>query len=290
MFLKRKITKSTNSYLESIEKLKDTIKNADAIVIGAGAGLSTASGFSYNGERFQEYFSDFKLAYGFEDMYEGGFYEFASLEEKWAYWSRYIYINRYYETVGDAYINLHKLLKDKNYFVLTTNVDHCFQNAGFDKRRLFYMQGDYGLFQCLKPCHKKTYDNREVVLQMVSKQKDMKISTDLIPKCPICDSPMSMNLRIDDTFVEDEGWHRAAKRYNLFITKNISHKILYLELGVGSNTPSIIKYPFWNLTYQNSGATYACINTDIIIPNEIQKQSIGINMDIVKALDLLEKY
>lgn len=287
MFLKKKITKSTNSYLESIDKLSDIIKSADSIVIGAGAGLSTASGFSYDGDRFQKYFSDFKLAYGFEDMYQGGFYEFDSLEETWAYWSRYIHINRYYENVGEAYTNLYKLLKDKNYFILTTNVDHCFQNAGFDKRSLFYMQGDYGLFQCSKPCHKKTYDNHEVVLQMVSKQKDMKIPTDLIPRCPVCDSPMSMNLRIDHTFVEDQGWHSAAKRYNEFITKNISHHTLYLELGVGRNTPGIIKYPFWDLTYQNSKATYACINTDIIIPNEIQTRSIGIDMDIAQALELL---
>lgn len=188
------------------EQLHEVLGKADAVLIGAGAGLSASAGFSYDGERFYKYFSDFHKKYGFHDMYSGGFYPYDTLEEYWAYWSRYILVNRYMDTPCNVYQNLYNLVCDKDYFVITTNVDHCFQKAGFDKKRLFYTQGDYGLWQCSRPCHNKTYDNEKQVKQMVTEQKNMKIPTGLIPKCPVCGEPMAMNLRSDMTFVQDDGW------------------------------------------------------------------------------------
>lgn len=248
MFSRIQTTKSTENISDNIEKLKEKIRTADAVVIGAGAGLSTAAGFTYSGERFEKYFSDFRKKYGFEDMYSGGFYPYETPEEHWAYWSRYIYINRYMDAPKPVYDDLLKLVANKDYFVITTNVDHCFQKAGFDKKRLFYTQGDYGLFQCSEPCCRETFDNEDVIRKMAERQKDMKIPTELLPVCPHCGKPLTMNLRSDDKFVEDEGWYRAAERYENFLRTRAGGKILFLELGVGYNTPVIIKYPFWQMT------------------------------------------
>lgn len=286
MFLRRPISTFTGDYLEKIEKLKQEIETADAIVIGAGAGLSASAGMSYSGERFEKNFADFQEKYGIQDMYSGGFYPYDTLEEYWAWWSRHILINRYEAGVGKPYCDLLELVKKKDYFVLTTNVDHQFQMAGFDKERLFYTQGDYGLWQCSRPCHQKTYDNEKMVRQMVSQQKEMKIPTELIPKCPVCGAPMTMNLRVDGTFVEDEGWHAAAGRYNEFIRQHKEEKVLFLELGVGANTPGIIKYPFWRMTVENPKAVYACVNYgEAFCPGEIEERSICLNMDIQKFLE-----
>ena len=288
MFLKKKITKSINTYLAEIKRLKYEIDNAEAIVIGAGSGLSTSAGLTYSGERFEKIFSDFIEKYNFKDMYSAGFYPFDTLEEYWGYWSRHIYYNRYSQPVGKVYRDLLRLMDKKEYFVITTNVDHCFQLAGFDKQRLFYTQGDYGLFQCSKSCHNKTYDNKKIIKDMVSKQKDTKIPSSLIPYCPVCGSPMTTNLRIDSTFVEDKGWKTAYNNYEEFLKKHTNNRILYLELGVGANTPGIIKYPFWQMTYKNPNAIYACINLqESIAPKEIEKQSICINSDITNVLSLL---
>ena len=290
MFLKTKTLRYTENFWDKVKLIRTAINNADAVVIGAGAGLSAAAGFSYTGKRFEDNFGDFIEKYGFRDMYSAGFYPFESLEEYWAYWSRYIFINRYQNPLGDVYDRLLELVKDKNYFVLTTNVDHCFQKAGFDKNRLFYTQGDYGLWQCSVPCHSKTYDNEDIVRKMVSEQKDMKIPTWLIPRCPVCGAPMTMNLRVDDTFVEDEGWHEAYKRYMEFIKKCQKKRTLYLELGVGGNTPAIIKYPFWQMTYQNPEAFYACVNYgEAYAPKEIMERSICIDGDIGNLLKKLKR-
>ncbi|MBQ1367736.1 MAG: Sir2 silent information regulator family NAD-dependent deacetylase [Firmicutes bacterium] len=304
MFSRMSITQSTGTYSDNFEKLKEALQNADAVVIGAGAGLSTSAGFVYNGERFQKYFSVFAAKYGFQDMYSGGFYPYSTKEEFWAYWSRYIWVNRYMDAPKPVYDDLFQLVKDKDYFVITTNVDHCFQKVGFDKKRLFYTQGDYGLFQCSEPCHSKTYDNEEIIRAMVLLQgweidenndlilpeggtADMKVPSELLPTCPVCGKPMTMNLRSDNRFVEDEGWHLAAERYENFL-RTRSGKILYLELGVGYNTPVIIKYPFWKMTAKNPDAVYACINFDeALCPEEISKQSILIDGDIgdvIKAI------
>ena len=283
---------------EAIEQLKQIISEAETVVIGAGSGLSTSAGFTYSGERFEKYFSDFAAKYGFQDMYSGGFAPFASLEERWAYWSRYIMINRYMDPPKPVYNNILSLVRNKDYFVLTTNVDHCFQKAGFDKKRLFYTQGDYGLFQCSEPCHQKTYDNEKQIRAMWEFRNEMKIPSELVPHCPVCGKPMSMNLRADDTFVTDEGWDQAANRYQTFLqSRNITSRsgqqegtgnVLFLELGVGRNTPGIIKYPFWQMTAKNPNAQYVCINFgEAFVPYEIEKRSLCINDDIGGVLQAL---
>lgn len=288
MFSKIWTKPSTKSCSEPIERLKTALQDCDAVVIGAGSGLSTAAGFTYNGERFKKYFSDFAAKYDIKDMYSGGFYPFATPEEHWAYWSRYIYINRYMDAPKPVYENLLQLVQDKDYFVITTNVDHCFQKAGFDKRRLFYTQGDYGLFQCSEPCCQETFDNEAAIREMVTRQEDMKIPTELLPTCPHCGKPLTMNLRSDDKFVEDEGWHKAAERYENFLRTRAGGKILFLELGVGYNTPIIIKYPFWQMTAKNPNATYICINQgQAVCPQEIELQSVCINADIGQVLQSL---
>lgn len=286
MFSRIQTTKSTENISDNIEKLKEKIRTADAVVIGAGAGLSTSAGFTYSGERFEKYFSDFRQKYGFEDMYSGGFYPYQTLDEYWAYWSRYIFVNRYQDAPKPIYENLLKLVAEKDYFAITTNVDHCFQKAGFDKKRLFYTQGDYGLFQCSEPCCRETFDNEAIVLEMLNRQKDMKIPTELLPVCPHCGKPLTMNLRSDDKFVEDEGWHRAAERYENFLRTRAGGKILFLELGVGYNTPVIIKYPFWQMTAKNPNATYACVNKgQATCPPEIRHKSICIDDDIANIIN-----
>lgn len=285
MCLRTETTKFTSACWDEIRRLKQELNTADAVIIGAGAGLSTSAGFTYDGERFHRYFSDFEAKYGYHDMYSGGFYPYDTPEEQWAFWSRNIFINRYLDPPKPVHQNLLQLVQGKDYFVLTTNVDHCFRKAGFDKQRLFYTQGDYGLWQCSKPCYQKTYDNETVVRKMVDEQSNMRVPSELVPHCPVCGAPMSMNLRADDTFVEDEGWHRAARRYEAFLRSHQEQHILFLELGVGHNTPGIIKYPFWNMTYQNSKAIYACVNrAETYCPKEIQTQAICIDGDIGEVL------
>lgn len=285
MFSKIRTQRSTGSSSAQLERLRKALDRADAVVIGAGAGLSTAAGFAYDGERFERYFGDFEAKYGFQDMYTGGFYPFSSPEEHWAYWSRYITVNRYTDPPKSVYRGLLELVRGKDYFVLTTNVDHCFQKAGFDKERLFYTQGDYGLFQCSQPCCQETWDNEEQVRRMVAEQKDMKIPTDLLPRCPRCGKPLTMNLRSDDRFVEDEGWHRAAARYREFLRQHRGLRVLFLELGVGYNTPGIIKFPFWQMTAKNPKATYACLNLgQAACPEEIRDRSICIDGDMGETL------
>ena len=276
--------------MENIQKLYNALQSAEAIVVGAGAGLSTAAGFTYSGERFERHFADLIRQYGFTDMYTAGFYNFPTQEEFWAYWSRHIYFNRYVPAPKPVYGNLLKLLKGKDYFVITTNVDHQFQKAGFDKQRLFYTQGDYGLFQCAKPCHQKTYDNEEVITRMVAEQEDMRIPSELIPKCPVCGGKMVPNLRSDATFVEDEGWHKAARRYLDFVNGHQKDKVLYWDLGIGANTPTIIKLPFMQMTYKNPEATYATVNLgEAFTVEQIQDRSIVIDADIAVVLEEMLK-
>lgn len=292
MFLKRMMRESMKNCfdkenkvegktMEKIEQVKEALKNADAFIIGAGAGLSTSAGFIYSGDRFHKHFADFEEKYGFHDMYSGGFYPYETMEEFWAFWSRNIFLNRYEDAPKPVYDHLYELVKEKDYFVLTTNVDHCFQKAGFDKKRLYYTQGDYGLFQCSKPCCQETFDNEEMVKEMIAQQKGMKIPSELIPTCPHCGELLTTNLRVDGTFVQDQGWHEAAERYENFVRTRENQRILFLELGVGYNTPGIIKYPFWQMTAKNQEAVYACINYgEAVAPKEIEKQSICIDGDI----------
>ena len=310
---------------ENILKLKDYINNADAIVIGAGIGLSFSSGFVYSGERFEQYFGDFSDKYGFNDMYSGGFYPYKTMEEKWAFWSRYIYVNRYMKPSKDVYDMIYDLVDGrskgdvasqpkKDYFILTTNVDHQFRKAGFAKRRIFHSQGDFGMWQCSGPCHKRTYDNKEKVVKMLLAQgfsigddgkllapenEDgktnfsklfMEVPSELVPYCPVCGEPMSMNMRADNTFVEDEDYSEAAENYEEFLDSYKDKKVLFLELGVGSKTPAIIKYPFWNMTQENENAMYACINYgEAYCPKDISERSVCIDADIDNVLKLLQR-
>ena len=281
MFSKMMIAESTGSFSDSVKRLQDMLAAADAVVIGAGAGLSASAGFSYSGERFRRYFADFEAAYGFHDMYTGGFYPYATPEEYWAYWSRYIFVNRYTDAPEPVYADLLRLVDGKDYFVITTNVDHCFQKAGIDRNRLFCTQGDYGLFQCSEPCRRQTWSNETVIRQMAAGQKDRKIPSALIPVCPYCGRPATVNLRSDDRFVENADWHAGAERYVAFLRAGRGRKVLYLELGVGYNTPGIIKYPFWRMTAENPRATYACINRgEAACPADIADRSVCINGDI----------
>ena len=308
MFLRNLTSKSTETYSDKLNRLKAVMDEADAVIIGAGSGLSAAAGFTYSGERFERYFHDFAEKYHIRDIYSGGFYPFQSPEEYWAWWSRHIWVNRYVNAPKPVYDKLLALVKDKDYFVLTTNVDHCFQKAGFDKHRMFYTQGDYGLFQCSVPCHNDTYDNEDSIRRMVEAQgytiiedndlmvekgvsPQMTVPSELIPCCPKCGKPLNVNLRSDNTFVEDKGWHIAQNRYEDFLRRHNGLKILFLELGVGGNTPVIIKYPFWRMTARNRNATYACINYgEAFAPDEIQKQSICIDMDIDTVITELRTF
>lgn len=300
--MKNLYDKTTNDYLKRITLLKKEIETSDAIVIGAGSGLSTSAGFVYGGERFKKYFFDFEKAFGITDMYSGGFYPFPDDETRWGFWARNIYFNRFFPAPRPVYQKLFALVKDKNYFVITTNVDHQFQKAGFDKNRLFYTQGDFGLFQSTNASNRKTYDNEEWVMKAMAaqgfaldsecifrvpddKKVNMYIPAELIPRCPDDESLFTMNLRVDDSFVEDEGWHKASNAYSDFLQSVTNKHVLYLELGVGANTPSIIKYPFWKMTTINKDAVYACINFgDAYSPREVEKRSICIDDDIGDVL------
>ena len=303
--LRSGISHGSGSREKNIARLKQALDAADAVIIGAGAGLSTAAGFTYSGERFDRYFFDFRDRFGITDMYSGGFYPFPDEETRWAWWARHIYYNRYIDPPKPVYRALLELVKDKDYFVITTNVDHQFQKAGFDKARLFYTQGDYGLFQSVDPGNCKTYDNEEWVMRAMAAQgfvKNaggefdlpadgailMRIPSELIPKCPDDGSAVTMNLRSDDTFVEDAGWRAASERYAAFLHTQEGRRVLFLELGVGGNTPVIIKYPFWAMTAENPQAVYACLNYDeAVCPKQIESQSIcidGDSGDIIRQL------
>ena len=285
MFSRGLTPKSTAISSNPIERLREALDTADAVVIGAGAGLSASAGLTYSGERFERYFSDFRAKYGIRDMYSGGFFPFDGPEEHWAWWSRQIMVNRYERAPKPVYDALLNLVKGRDYFVLTTNVDHQFQLAGFDKKRLFYTQGDYGLWQCSGPCHQETYENEETVRRMFAEQKDMRVPSALVPYCPRCGRPMTMNLRCDNTFVQDKGWYEAAGRYGDFLRRHTGTRVLLLELGVGGNTPVIIKYPFWKMAMQDKNITYACINQEeAYVPRELQKRSVCIAEDIGAVL------
>lgn len=290
MFSNRTTLRYTRNCSADTEGLGETLKAAEAVVIGAGAGLSAAAGFTYSGERFEKNFPDFIQKYGFNDMYSAGFYPFGTPEEFWAYWSRYIFINRYRDGENGVYKNLLELVRGKEYFVLTTNVDHQFQKAGFDKRRLFYTQGDYGLFQCSVPCCQETYDNESIIRRMVSEQKNMRIPSELVPVCPKCGEPMTLNLRSDGRFVQDRGWYEASERYSGFIRRCENKRVLFLELGVGFNTPAIIKFPFMEMTAANPNAVYACVNRgEAFCTDEIASRSVCLDMDIAEVIKSLLK-
>ena len=273
---------------EKISEAVELIRDAKNILIGAGAGLSTSAGYVYGGKRFKKYFSDFEEKYGFQDMYSGGFFPYETEGEFWAFWARNILCNRYDQPPSEVHQKLFEVVKDKDYFVLTTNVDHLFQSNGFDKKKLFYTQGDYGLFQCSVPCHNKTYDNETQVRKMFAAEKNMSVPEELFPRCPKCGKVMMTNLRADDRFVEDNGWRVASYNYQKFLKNHEGKEIIFLELGVGGNTPGIIKYPFWRFTLQNPKSRYICVNKgQAFFPDEISEQGIAIDKDIKEFLNLI---
>ena len=273
-----------------IQKLKEEIENSEYILIGAGAGLSTSAGFLYDGKRFEDNFKDYIKKYGFTDMYSAGFYNFPTLEEYWAYFSLYVYINRYDIEENENYLNLYNIVKNKNYFVITTNVDGRFADSKFDKDKIFAVQGDFSLFQCSKPCRQETFYNEKYIREMIKYKKEMKIPTELIPKCPYCGRNMSMNLRADSTFVQDKNWDKQKSKYENFLKNSDNSKILFLELGVGFNTPSIIKYNFWRMTLNNKKSVYASINLgECYSASDIEERSICIDADISEVLKKLIK-
>lgn len=274
------------TYKEKISRISELIDRAEAIVIGAGAGMSTSAGLTYSGERFKRFFSEFIKKYKITDMYSAGYYPFDTQEEKWAYWSRHIYYNRYDIGPLKPYVDLLNIVRDKNYFVITTNVDNQFVISGFPRKKVFRVQGDYGYLQCAKACHKKLYYNESIIRKMIKEQKNCAIPTELIPKCPVCGGDMETNLRCDEYFVEDENWDIECERYEKFINLNRNKKILFIELGIGMNTPSIIKYPFWRMTNNFADAYYVCINLNLsFVPDEIKEKSICMDTDITKVFN-----
>lgn len=276
------------SYMEQTAHAAKMIEQADAILIGAGAGLSTAAGLSYGGKRFTDNFAEFIEKYGrmyMRDMYSAGFYPFPTQEAKWGYWSKHAFMNRVEPEGLEVYQKVYQLVKDKPHFVLTTNVDHQFWKAGFADEVIFATQGDYGLIQCEKACHNKTYDAIELFKQMNQAGKDCMIPAYMVPKCPVCGGNMTMNLRCDQYFVEDEHWHQAAYRFETFLQEYENKKIVLLELGVGFNTPTIIRFPFEKMMREYENYMLIRLNLEEAeIPECFGKRAVGINRDIAESI------
>lgn len=281
MFIVRVIIMNIESYLN----IKELIKNADAIIIGAGAGLSSSAGIDYSKEKFEQEFPELVNAYGMRDMYSSAFYEFKSEEERWSYWAKHINYSFISPPPLSAYQDLYKLVKNKNYFVITTNVDGQFEKSGFDHNKVFEVQGSYGKMQCSVGCHNKLYDDTKIVKQMLKCKDNLKIDSDLVPKCPICSGKMEINIRKDAFFVEDDNWHKLNKNYEKFINDNINKNVVLIELGVGFNTPSIIRFPFEQLSYQCNTFHLIRINDKYSdIPYELENKAIALNEDCKKAI------
>lgn len=277
-----------DAYEDQIDRAAKNIRNTDCVIIGAGAGASTAAGIQYGGKRFTDNFAEFIKKYGeyyMTDMYAAGFYPYPSEEAKWGYWSKHALMNRFDPPALPLYTELYDIVKNKEYFVLTTNVDHQFYKAGFDEKRIFATQGDYGKIQCQKACHPKTYDAKDLFRKMDKARRDCLIPSELVPKCPVCGGNMAMNLRCDNYFVEDEAWHEAADRYAGFLEQNKDKKVVLLELGVGFNTPIIIRFPFEKMVRENSSYSLIRLNMDeAVVPESFGKRAIGIGGDMAKAI------
>ncbi len=239
-------------------------------------------------KRFRANFSEFIGKYGGQymtDMYTAGFYPFPSEEAKWGYWSKASLLNRFDLPALPLYRKLFNLVKDKEYFVLTTNVDAQFYKAGFDQMKIFATQGDYGKIQCRRACHQKVYDAEELFRKMGETRYDCLIPTDLVPKCHVCGGKMEMNLRCDDFFVEDEAWHEAANRYVDFLKEVKEKNVVLLELGVGFNTPTIIRFPFEKMVRENASYSLIRLNMDeAVVPESFEKRAVGIGGDMAKAI------
>lgn len=255
MYLLERIKNTMTNY----SKIKDIINNADAIIIGAGSGLSTSAGINYSKKGFKEKFPELTKKYGMTDMYTSSFYDFKTEEEKWSYWAKHIdYL--YNIKATKTYKDLFSIVKNKNYFVITTNVDGQFLKAGFDKDKVFEVQGSLSKIQCAKACHNKLYDDLNLVNKMLKEDKNCKIPSNLVPTCPVCHGKMEVNLRKDEYFIEDDYWHAHSNNYATFVHENKDKNLVLLELGVGFNTPSIIRFPFEQMTQEFKQATLIRIN------------------------------
>lgn len=275
-------------YKEQIKHATALIKESEYILIGAGAGISTAAGLTYNGKRFTDNFSEFIKKYGtiyMKDMYTAGFYPFPTQEEKWGYWSKHSLLNRFLPPALPLYKQLYDIIKEKNYFVLTTNVDHQFYKSGFEAKRIFATQGDYGAIQCEKACHPKIYNAKKQFYAMDKARQNCMIPSYMVPKCPVCGGNMTMHLRSDNYFVEDENWHNMASHYIDFLEKMHGKKGVLLELGVGFNTPAIIRFPFEKMTYENSNLSLIRLNlNEAMVPEILEDRVIGIGGDMSKTI------
>ena len=277
-------------YNKRISEVKNLINKADYILIGAGAGLSTAAGLDYSGKRFEDNFGEFIEKYHFTDMYTTGFYDFNTEEEKWAFWAKHMYLNDIGIGSTKLYKDVLNLVKDKKYFVITTNVDDQFYKAGFDKEKVFAMQGSFKYIQCSKACHNKLYDATDLVKEMINKTKDCKIPTELVPVCPVCGEKMEVNVRIDANFVQDENWYKQDKRYGEFLDKSQDKNLLLLEIGVGFNTPGIIRFPFEQMVYNNVNTHLVRINKDYAFASkEIEDKTILFDEDTNKIVEDLKE-
>lgn len=243
-------------------ELRHALDRAEYVVIGAGAGLSAAAGLEYSGRRFTDHFGDFIRRYGFTDLYTSSFYPFNTEEERWSHWARHIRQNRYDEASTELYRMLLHAVGRKEWFVITTNVDGQFEKAGFDRERIFAVQGDYAYLQCAEACHDKLYYNEALVREMTQNTKDCRIPASLVPRCPVCGGAMEVNLRKDDHFVQDAHWYESHERYQAFMQKACRRNTLLLELGVGYNTPTIIRFPFERMASQADNITLVRINRD----------------------------
>lgn len=280
-------------YEEQIERAFALIKEADILLIGAGAGASAAAGLTYGGKRFTDNFGEFIEKYGsmhMTDMYAAGFYPFPTQEAKWGYWSKHSMINRFLPPALPLYTQLYEIARQKDYFVLTTNVDHQFHKAGFQADRIFATQGDYGNIQCEKGCHPEIYDAEDLFRQMDQARRDCLIPSYMVPKCPVCGGNMTMHLRCDQYFVENENWHEAAGRYSGFLERMRGKKGVLLELGVGFNTPAIIRFPFEKMIRENKMLSLIRLNMDeAVVPESFGSRAIGIGGDMAEAVSDLSR-
>ena len=277
-------------YNKKILEVKNLINEADYILIGAGSGLSTAAGLEYFGESFEKNFKEFIEKYNFPDLYSASFYDFNTQEEKWAFFTKMIYLNRFNKEPLKLYQEIYYLIKEKDYFVITTNVDGQFEKAGFEKERVFETQGDYAYLQCENACHNKLYYNYDLVNEWLKNTKDCKIPSNLVPKCPVCGGNMEMNLRKDANFVQDENWYKQDKRYGEFLNKSQDKNLLLLEIGVGFNTPGIIRFPFEQMVYNNIHTNLVRINKDYAFTNkEIENKTILFDEDVNTIIEDLRR-
>ena len=277
-------------YNKRISEVKNLINEADYILIGAGSGLSTAAGLEYFGESFEKNFKEFIEKYNFPDLYSASFYDFNTQEEKWAFFAKMISLNRFNKEPLKLYQELYSLIKVKDYFVITTNVDGQFEKAGFEKERVFETQGDYAYLQCENACHNKLYYNYDLVNEWLKNTKDCKIPNNLVPKCPVCGGNMEMNLRKDANFVQDENWYKQDKRYGEFLDKSQDKNLLLLEIGVGFNTPGIIRFPFEQMVYNNINTNLVRINKDYAFTNkEIKNKTILFDEDVNTIIEDLRR-